>query len=86
MNVVKRQQLTAGFQRCGLSYIWRKTEGVGFEMPGTLPQTNSIWLLPALSMCRRRHGENGREQQKHMNKNLKKQIDEGFFSNKCSGC
>lgn len=45
--------------RCGL---WEA------NLTGTLPHTNSIQLLPALSTCRRRHGENEQEQHKHMHR------------------
>lgn len=45
--------------RCGL---WEA------NLIGSLPHTNSIQLLPALSTCRRRHGENEQEQQEHMNR------------------
>lgn len=77
LNVSTRQPVTAGAQLCGLCYIWRKTEGVGFEiLIGTLPHTDSIQSLPALSTCRRRRGENEQEQREHMNE----KIDEDSFS------
>lgn len=62
-------RVNAGSQLCGLCFTWRNTQGVGFEnLIGTLPHTDSIQLLPALSTCRRRHGENEQEQREHMNR------------------